>query len=269
MSRTLGKLGFPLLAALGLVQSAGCFSESATEGLFCSADDQCGRGQVCDSVSTRCVLEEEESATTGDSETTTGSTTGSSEACNTPDELRCDPNGVDVQSCQNGIWVNVSCDGVCQDNYAPPSRQVGACIDNNGAVSCECADGLGGECMAGDPRTCTDQGLLEFCSTGQAFRLTCETDCADEGYPAGGVGPCVDEPGQGAPDCVCADGTGGSCSLSEQFVEECLNATFLRKCVDQTWYETDCNAECARTTNGASTTGSCVDNGGIFSCACD
>lgn len=240
-----------------------CFSEDVTLDLPCQQDEHCGLSQVCDAVSNRCVFPENASKTdgTGPEEGTEDADAG--EACAVEDAQRCAPGGVDVQICSSGVWLPFDCDTVCADANPPPSKQVGACVDNGGNISCTCADGIGGECMGNEPRTCTSAGLLEFCDSGRFFRLECTTDCADEGYPT--AGPCVDDPTQGAADCVCADGLGASCSPAEQFAEECIDSGFFRKCVDGQWYQTSCADECARR---GMTGGSCQVNGSVASCVC-
>ena len=252
------------LGALAL-SAGGCFSESVTLGLACNALEQCGVDQVCDGSTNRCVLLENASMdNSGAEESEEDADAG--EQCPVDDEQRCAQGGIDVQICTSGIWLPTDCDQVCANANIEPGAgmQVGACVDEGDGVSCLCADGVGGECLGNEPRSCTPAGLLEICLSGRFFRLECTTDCGSDGYPT--AGPCVEGEGQGAADCVCADGLGASCSLSEQFTEECLDADFLQRCVDGQWYQTDCTEECDR--NGG-TGGTCELNGSVSSCVCE
>jgi hypothetical protein len=151
------------------------------------------------------------------------------------------------------------------NNNAPPGKQAGACVEQNGNPVCLCADSIGGECEGGEPSSCTESGLLEFCTEGRFFRLMCSTSCADDDYPVGG--PCIPEGlGQGSASCQCADGMGGTCTIAEQFEEGCESGTVHRKCVDEQQWLTDCVEECARLGQSG---GTCQDTGdGNFSCVC-
>lgn len=260
MSKYSLSFGFAL-AALGL---SGCFQETVTLGLPCSANDQCGSDQECDPLSNSCIEKGAPSPTTGGDES--GEDTGSQgDPCAPNGSTRCDPVGTAFQICQNGIWTNQSCDQPCMDQNQAPAKQVGACVEQGGNPVCLCADGIGGQCDGSEPTTCTEAGDLQFCDSGRFFSLFCSTVCTEDGYPVGG--PCVGEgQGQGSAACHCADGMGATCTIAEQFQEGCENATFYRRCVDETWWLTDCEAECQRLGQSG---GSCQDTGnGSFSCVC-
>jgi hypothetical protein len=258
---TIHGIGIALLALM----TGACFQESVTLQLPCTADDQCGDGQVCDSVALQCVSVANESQTSESTSdgTSGGSTTG--DACAPEGSQRCEPEGVDFQICTDGFWLNYDCDAQCMDANMPPGKQAGACVGGTESPTCLCADSIGGQCEGNEPASCTEAGLLQFCQQGRLFGLLCETSCADDGYPVGG--PCIPEAqGQGSASCQCADGDGGTCTITEQFVEDCASATVHRRCVDETWWLTDCEQECMRQNMSG---GSCEDTGGgNFECIC-
>ena len=260
MSKLLNTFG-ALFIGLGL---GGCFQESVLHGLPCTADDQCANDQVCDSQAFLCVSASQESQTSASGSSTTDTGT-MGEPCAPNGEHRCDPAGLDYQICTDGFWLNFDCSVQCMNDNEPPGKQAGACVVEDGAPKCNCADSIGGECEGNEPASCTEAGLLQFCDAGRFFGLMCSTSCGEAGYPVGG--PCIPEgQGQGSASCQCADGEGGACTIAEQFQEGCENATIKRKCVDETWWLTDCADECARMMMSG---GTCQDNGGgNFSCVC-
>lgn len=261
---TSSALGLLIFGALAL---SGCFQQNVTLGLACGADDQCGSDQVCDSEAFQCVeLAKDSDLGPVDTDSpTTDTNTVPQDPCAVDGDTRCEPSGVNFQQCVDGSWMNFSCNDVCQDANEPPGKQAGACVGGSEDPSCVCADSIGGECEGNEPASCTEAGLLQFCTQGRFFGLMCSTKCADDDYSVGG--PCVSEgQGQGSAACTCADGEGGTCTIAEQFAEGCENATFKRRCVDEIWWLTDCELECERF---GQTGGTCTDQGdGNFECSC-